>query len=180
MTLANAATLVGLAATLLGFWKWWREELRHSDVHAWALAAIRALQTTELRFRDSSTPYGTPVPELSALAVETSVLIEQGRLYFRNVKGIGPLENYGADKPPAYRGIRPKVLDHLVRSFEALEAWQVGTHSREDLLEAVIHSRGCFVSLMQSEVGRSRTRDRKVVEMGTGSPLANFLRDQGH
>lgn len=43
-----------------------------------------------------------------------SALIEQGRFYFPN---IDRADNYGHEKPPAYRGFRNLVLDFLVASY---------------------------------------------------------------
>ncbi len=46
--------------------------------------------------------------------IKLSSLIEQGRFYFPN---IAP-ENYGQEKPPAYRGYRNIALDFLVASYK--------------------------------------------------------------
>ena len=47
------------------------------------------------------------------LLVRLSALIEQGRFYFPNIKQ----QEYGLDKPPAYRGYRNLALDFLVASY---------------------------------------------------------------
>lgn len=47
------------------------------------------------------------------LLIRLSALIEQGRFYFPNIKP----EEYGQEKPPAYRGYRNVALDFLVASY---------------------------------------------------------------
>lgn len=47
------------------------------------------------------------------LLLMLSSLIEQGRFYFPNINP----EEYGAEKPPAYRGYRNVALDFLVASY---------------------------------------------------------------
>ena len=47
------------------------------------------------------------------LLVRLSSLIEQGRFYFPNIKQ----QEYGLEKPPAYRGYRNIALDFLVASY---------------------------------------------------------------
>ena len=47
------------------------------------------------------------------LLVRLSSLIEQGRFYFPNIKQ----QDYGLEKPPAYRGYRNLTLDFLVASY---------------------------------------------------------------
>ncbi|MFC6284532.1 MULTISPECIES: hypothetical protein [Polaromonas] len=56
---------------------------------------------------------GRNVEEKHPSLIKLSSLIEQGRFYFPN---IAP-ENYGQDKPPAYRGYRNIALDFLVASY---------------------------------------------------------------
>jgi len=52
------------------------------------------------------------------LAVALSTMVEQGRLYFPN---IDPASK-GAEKPGAYRGSRPPILDALMFAFYELQA----------------------------------------------------------
>lgn len=47
------------------------------------------------------------------LLLSLSSLIEQGRFYFPNIRP----EEFGTEKPPAYRGYRNIVLDFLVASY---------------------------------------------------------------
>ena len=68
-----------------------------------------------------------------------SALIEQGRLFFRNVHQ----DEYGQEKFPARRGYRPEILDPLVAAYEA-----VRTKNATFLPEWLPR----FVSLIQYEV----------------------------
>lgn len=174
-TLGNVSTALAILATLIGFWKLRRDELRHSDVHAWAVSSIATVQRSLLIMRAAEETYGARDDKLDHLGQDISVLIEQGRLCFRNIPGTGDLRGFGAEKAPAYRGMRPVVLDDLVRVCEAIAAWQVGTYNRRQIIAAVEYSRASFVSMMQAEVGRSRTRSKNSVLMGVGSPLDNFI-----
>ena len=51
--------------------------------------------------------------EKRSLLLRLSSLIEQGRFFFPNIKP----DDYGAEKPPAYRGYRNIALDFLVASY---------------------------------------------------------------
>lgn len=79
LTLGNVSTILAILATLIGFWKIRRDELRHSDVHAWTVAGIAALQRTLLRMSNAPETHGARDPALDQLAQDISVLIEQGR-----------------------------------------------------------------------------------------------------
>ena len=142
-----------LGATLRG-----RERaLRRDDVHAWANAAIEALQTLELLCVLPPDQLGSANADarLAQVIFRTSILTEQGRMFFRNTR-VGRL---GADKPAAYRGRRPAIRHCLIVAHEAarrLPGAEAETRARlspvaEDSLKG-------FVSLIQPEVGRSRVR----------------------
>src|SRR5690606_12050182 len=91
---------------------------------------------------------------LAKIAVDTSVLVEQGRLFFKNT----PHPTHGMDRHPAYRGYRPRLLDPIVVSHQIACQWE-GADSEEKERMTVV-AEDCvrqFVSMAQLEVGRSRT-----------------------
>jgi hypothetical protein len=145
----------------------WRQsqkqrELRDSDVLDWAKRCIYQLQTLELAL--------TLLPadleaRLVGITYETSCLIEIGRLFFCNDK---PTE-FGQEKPAAYRGYRPIILDQLVIAHQIACRTP---ESDEDLVRRFRmlskNALQSFVSLAQKEVGRSRTASEESKLGGSG------------
>ncbi len=129
--------------------------LRRDDVHDWANAAIEALQTLELLCVLPQLGSAHAEARLAQVIFATSILTEQGRMFFRNTQ-VGRL---GAEKPPAYRGRRPAILDCLIVAHQAarrLSGADAETRARLSLVAEDSLKR--FVSLIQPEVGRSRVR----------------------
>ncbi len=116
-----SATIAGIAA-LLVFSQWRERHLRQDDVLKWASEAIRVQQTLYivLFLGDSAFDKTTARSMLAKLAVEASVLVEQGRLFFRNT----PHPTHGADRHPAYRGYRPMLLDPIVVAHQIACQWE--------------------------------------------------------
>ena len=157
--LASAGlALIALLGGVLGATLRAREQaLRRDDVHDWANAAIEALQTLELLCVLPPDQLGLAHAEarLAQVIFRTSILTEQGRMFFRNTR-VGRL---GAEKPAAYRGRRPAILDCLIVAHEAarrLSGADAETRARLSLVSEDSLKR--FVSLIQPEVGRSRVR----------------------
>jgi len=91
-------------------WGQWRErQLRKDDVLRWSNDVIRALQSLYLYTSMHSRVFDADSAgrAIKQLAIDTSVLVEQGRLFFKNT----PDSTYGADRHPAYRGRRPMLHD---------------------------------------------------------------------
>lgn len=77
----------------------------YQDVVAWHSEVIKVI--TQLKVANQESTKRTHLAELSAL-------IETGRFYFPN---IDRQDNFGANKPLAYRGYRNVVLDFLVYEY---------------------------------------------------------------
>nr|QQZ49940.1 hypothetical protein JKL49_25110 [Phenylobacterium glaciei] len=109
---AIASALVAVLALIGGGLRWRDQALRRDDVHAWADRAIDALQSLVLltSLRTDQIPAESARERLTQIVFATSVLTEQGRLFFRN-QADGP---FGREKPRAYRGRRPQILDKLI------------------------------------------------------------------
>lgn len=156
-------------------WLQWRERrLRQDDVLKWANEVIRAQQTLYLvlYLGDSTFTAAERRSTLARIAVDTSVLVEQGRLFFKNT----PHPTYGADRYPAYRGHRPMLLDPIVVSHQIACQWDGATGDEKDRMLVVAED--CvrsFVSMAQREVGRSRTAHEASAMKGEGEKLESLL-----
>ena len=158
--------LIVAALGLFAVWVKWREsQLRRSDVLAWSNQAISAMKTLHLicefeKFYFSRTELDAKLKEL---CFRTSILIEQGRLFFHNVEA----EGYGQEKEPAYRGYRPRVLDHLLVAHRIALGWSAAdAESRKRMCLVAKSQLQEFVSLIQKEVGRSRTASAETQRPG--------------
>ncbi len=168
-----SASIAAIAALLV--WLQWRERrLRQDDVLRWANDVIRAQQTLYLLlFLGESAFSADEARALRArLIVDISVLVEQGRLFFRNT----PHPTHGADRHPAYRGYRPLLLDPIVISHQIACRWEAAdAAAREKMVIVAEDSVRSFVSMVQREVGRSRTVHRDSALKGEGEKLDVLL-----
>lgn len=169
----TSALIAAVAAALV--WLQWQERrLRQDDVLKWANEAIRSLQTLYLSlFLGDSAFSATEAKAMrSKLAVDTSVLVEQGRLYFKNT----PHPTYGADRHPAYRGYRPMILDPIVVAHQIACQWDgAAEEERERMLLVAEDGVRSFVSMAQREVGRGRTAHMASAIRGEGEKLETLL-----
>ena len=172
------SAFVGACALTIGWLQWRERRLRQDDVLKWALEVIRAQQTLYLTLflGDSAFDRQTIRSTLSRLAVDTSVLVEQGRLFFKNT----PHPTHGAERHPAYRGYRPMVLDPLVVSHQIACQWDGATDDEKERM--LVIAQDCvrsFVSMAQREVGRSRTAHEATAIKGEGEKLEALLAKVG-
>ncbi|MBW8304744.1 MAG: hypothetical protein K0M78_12585 [Brevundimonas sp.] len=108
------------------------------------------------------------------IAFRTSALVERGRLFFKNRRS----GRFGEEKPEAYRGLRPMVLDPIVVSHQIACAWPPATElDRAKLLLLAEDAERKFVSLIQREVGRSRTAAAYTKRSGDGAQLRQLIHD---
>ena len=169
----TSAFIAGIAALLV--WLQWRErQLRQDDVLHWASEVIRAEQTLYLVLflGDSAFDKAAMKSTLAKIAVDTSVLVEQGRLFFKNT----PHPTHGADRHPAYRGYRPMLLDPIVVAHQIACQWEGSADEERERM--VLVAEDCvrrFVSMAQREVGRSRTAHGDSALKGEGEPLETVL-----
>jgi hypothetical protein len=109
---------------------------------------------------------------LAKIAVDSSVLVEQGRLFFRNT----PHPTHGADRHPAYRGYRPMLLDPIVAVHQIACQWEGAADEEKERM--ILVAEDCvrrFVSMAQREVGRSRTAHAASMIKGEGESLEMLL-----
>jgi hypothetical protein len=164
-----SAFVASLAALMV--WLQWRERrMRQDDVLRWALEVIRVQQTlyVTLYLGDATFDRNETKATLARIAVDTSVLVEQGRLFFKNT----PHPTYGADRHEAYRGYRPRLLDPIVVSHQIACQWEGS--SEEERERMLIVAGDCvrrFVSMAQREVGRRLTPHDVHTMKGEGEKL---------
>lgn len=135
-----------------------RNQFRIGEVAEWGDRCIEVLQTFAITTALCATATGDKRSRVERaihdLGTRASVLVEQGRMYFRNAPD-GDGTNLW--KHEAYRGTRPEILDQLVIAFAISREWQDSDEKRrEDLAALAIWSEQRFVTLIQMEVGRSR------------------------
>ncbi|MCK0210062.1 hypothetical protein MWN33_18680 [Starkeya koreensis] len=175
---AAVASAVVAAFALLFTWKGIRTSaLRTEDVYRWANEAIISLNSLYLLLYLSrhkllkATDIDTKTDDI---LFTTSNLVEQGRLLFKNAYH----KTHGAEKQPAYRGLRPAVLDPLVLAHQIACHWREADEDRRAAMEAVVDD--CvktFVSLAQHEVGRKGTVSKDTQKGGNGADLFHRLAD---
>lgn len=169
----TSAFIAAVAAVLV--WLQWQERrLRQDDVLKWATDVIRSLQTLYLTLflGDSAFTSAEARALRGQLSVETSVLVEQGRLFFKNT----PHPTHGADRHPAYRGYRPMLLDPIVVAHQIACQWDGATDDEKERM--VLVAEDCvrsFVSMAQREVGRGRTAHMASAIKGEGEKLEVLL-----
>lgn len=89
--------------------------LWNSGVQQWAEKVIDKMVKIHCQF--NSAEHSVAVLHSKSLALELSILIEQGRLYFPNVMR----DRYGGGKQASRRGYRNAVLDPLVAAVAVAE-----------------------------------------------------------
>lgn len=171
---AVVSAIIAIIALVASYFSWRRSELRRDDVLAWANEAIATLQSLVLicSLRTPLLNESFVSTKVLDLIFDTSILVERGRLFFKNEV----IDEYGAEKPPAYRGYRPKILDHLVIAHRIACEWNSADDHKRLRLRAVADD--ClknFVSLAQQEVGRGRTASVTTAKGGDGSNLEFLL-----
>ncbi|MFA6113225.1 MAG: hypothetical protein WC729_04515 [Sphingomonas sp.] len=174
----SASTLISsviAALALLILWIQHRKtELRKDDVLRWASNAIESLQKLYVAttIKDEIIPDAIISEIIIKSMFETSVLIEQGRLFFRNQI----IDNFGAEKPRAYQGYRPQILDHLVAAHQIACTWKTANSADQDCMRVILEQRiRLFVSSMQQEVGRQRTASADTARGGKGIHLPDLI-----
>jgi hypothetical protein len=174
ITLPAVLTLASVVVAAGGLYFAWRSarerQMRIDDVLKWSNEVIRTLQTLWLVCSLGERLFEPAAARsmLREIAIQTSVLVEQGRLFFRNAYD----PTHGAEKHPAYRGRRPVFLDPLVIAHQIaceFDAADANTRARMTLVaEDAVKE---FVSMAQAEVGRSRTMSQLTARGGTGPTL---------
>ncbi|MCX5516925.1 hypothetical protein OSH10_00620 [Kaistia defluvii] len=164
------SVLVGIVGLV---WVWQerqRAELRTGDVFSWSNEVISVLQSLVLISSPRSLQLEDQLTRARIIEImfRTSILIEQGRLLFMNEV----INDWGSEKPSAYRGYRPEILDHIVVAHQISAAWVQASEEERFIMGEI--SKDClmnFVSLAQKEIGRSKTISVDGGRSGDGADL---------
>lgn len=151
------------------------EGLRLDEVAGWAAEAIGVMQSlvVALQLDEKAIQNDDRRARVLEVAFQSSVLIETGRLFFKNAI----IDDFGKDKELAYRGYRPVVLDQLVIACQVANRFLVQKHDNDCRLLAVAEdATRKFVSLVQAEVGRSRSASTDTNIHGDGANLDYLLK----
>lgn len=173
LTIEAALLLVTLAGALGTWIAYRRSELRRDEVVAWVNKVIENMQTTVLLIgRNVSMPALERNERLRELGISASILLEQGRILFKNVDP----RKYGSDKQPAYRGLRPMILDQVLFMHQLAVAWPtLPAQDHGHAFDIGLFSLRRFVSLAQQEVGRGRVASGYSKAQGSGGRLEDLL-----
>jgi hypothetical protein len=163
--------IVTTSAAVFALWftyaNWKIKELRKDEILAWSLECIEIMQRTQVLLCDFADNIVGPnySSDFQILKMRSSVQVERGRMFFMNVPS-----QFGQDKPAAYRGLRPVILDCLVANYQICSlASSCETKNITTLKYLSIDYSRNFVSYVQEEVGRSR-RSKSGAE-AAGSPV---------
>lgn len=157
------AAFLSLAALLLSLWVFsrqqrlnrWQLRLQREDhIIAWSQSCIVLMAEVEeyLRLDSGTDSEVLPTADYVRIRSKLSALIDEGRLYFPNLRN----SNHGALKPEAYKGHRQVILDHLVEAYDFLrqqqEAHGVSDDERQASEAEFNRIRRAFVSAAQSAI----------------------------
>jgi hypothetical protein len=153
-----------------------KQELRLNEVLLWVNASIDCIQTVVLLIgREAlSLTDDERRDRLEEQGVRASVLVGQGRMFFQNAER----DSFGQDKHPAFRGLRPLILDVLVVIHQLALAWPKLKTDHGAAFDVALDCLQRFVSLAQQEVGRERTASAYVAAGGSGASFASLLEEQ--
>jgi hypothetical protein len=170
MEFGSIAAIVSAILAIVGLYFVWRSQreaqLRRGEVLEWANESISVMQTLVLKLNPRSSDAvdpNQPDKEIANLAILASVLAERGRMFFKNTP-----HAHGADKPEAYRGLRPEILDQLIIAYQvALSSELANSETKRKLRYLAMQAEQRFVSLVQMEVGRGKGASPSAGQPGT-------------
>lgn len=170
------AAVVSAFVALVGLLVAWRRAreaaLRKGEVLAWSNRVIRNMQSLVLICQQRGVPQEIEAKKLVDIYFAASVLAEQGRLFFKNEQ----VGNHGLEKPEAFQGLRPDILDQVVLAHQIAGAFgSAGEEDRRRMCCVAEDAARRFVTLAQKEVGRSRTASAATSRGGTGPTLKALM-----
>jgi hypothetical protein len=152
----------------------WRRDLRE-----WASDAIEVLSEASYLCDDAELESTDDQARTFSCRFRLSSIIDRGRFLLPNIRR----EDYGVEKPYAYRGLRHSVLDPLVATERVLSTGFTGRFS--DRKHAVVAMKREFVSSIQRILDPERHNQelaRMIVEgneaVGDDRGLGGLLTDE--
>jgi hypothetical protein len=160
------------AATIVADW------LR--DVRDWSCEAIAVVTTAAYAAEGAPGMESSDDAVLAQCRTSLSAIIERGRFFLPNERP----QEYGTEKPPAYRGYRHPALDALVAAKRVMEG-STELQLFENRYEALVALRREFLSTMQAIIDPLSTNKQvaKVRKLAyaerTNDPTAGGLLPDG-
>lgn len=128
------------------------------DFREWASEAVDVL--SEAAYSGQETGTGTiHAPDDAHCSHRLGALIDRGRFFLPNIDN----QQYGNEKPVAFRGLRHPVLDPLVAA-ERVVAHKSGLGGYASRSEAVVAMQRLFVSAVQEILG-PRQHNREIARI---------------
>jgi hypothetical protein len=129
---------------------------RDGDVNRWAQACIELLAACEsfVAVFDPQQRDAGQNEQYRAMRYRLSALIDQGRLFFPNDEP----HKKGKNKPPAYQGVRQRILDVLVWAYDAFAEYDEASSDadRVRIATRIGECRRYFVSEAQAAIDPRR------------------------
>lgn len=146
-------------------------DLRVDEVLSWGKDAIDAVQSVYLLCSTTALDESEQRTHLFELGMRCSILLEQGRLFFKNQI----VNDWGNQKEKAYKGYRPVILDQLLISHLVAIRWSDLGADQEFGAKIAEKAAKKLVSLLQAEVGRSETAATETGLGGRGIALEELI-----
>lgn len=118
------------------------EDQYFSGMRVWAEEVVHAISVANHAVKDASAKNRDPL--FNELPSQISALLDRGRWFFPNEYQ----DEYGREKPRAYRGLRLPILDCIHRVYQLL----VGEIRSSDLSRELFRLQCEFVSHVQEEL----------------------------
>jgi hypothetical protein len=168
------ASTISILGLIFAWYQWRTKELRREEVLKWADECIDCLESLYLiSCLDDTEIDRESVKEIRVKCMfRSSTLVERGRMFFKNEV----IDDFGSEKPSAYCGYRPQILDHLVIAHQIARHWP--SDDTETILGRTAVAKDClnnFVSLAQKEVGRQRAASVEALKGGQGVNLNSLI-----
>jgi hypothetical protein len=170
----SASAVFGVIGLITGWAKWRDAQLRRSEVLVWSNQGIATMETLLLACSLGNSIYDPAEldKKLKELCVASAILVEQGRIFFKNQR----LGDHGQHKEPAYRGLRPCILDPLIVGHQIALGWTNAKPEDRARMRLVAEKHlKMYVSLVQKEVGRSRTASSETKRGGDHIDLPKLM-----
>jgi len=155
------AAFLSLTALLVSLWVFTRQQKlnrwqlrlhREDHIIQWSRDCIGVLAEIEeaAKAHDGDTAMLLPEQAYISFRSRLSALIDEGRLYFPNIKSL----THGKQNHGAYRGHRPEILDPLVEFYDQMKAVQEAPETLADdaAITALNAIRRAFVSAAQTAI----------------------------
>lgn len=161
------AAVLSACAILLSLWVFsrqqklarWQLRLHREDhIIQWSRSVVGLLAEIEETARAHRTSNTELLPHQEFIQARSrlSALIDEGRLYFPNIKS----RTHGRDKHDAYKGHRQKILDPMVAFYDRMKVIQYDPAevATEEKFQALNTHRRAFISEAQSAIEPRRFR----------------------